>query len=1827
MRLSSRVSAAAVALSTFAATASASGGGAVEGGGHGNGRVVSYNTDDVNDPILFFFLVLLLGAAVQLMLSRLPNHWPKPPYTVVLFLFGVLIGALSHQTDFGTLGHATKGMANMDPHLILFAFLPPLLFESAFGMSSHIFVKCLPQALILAVPGVIMAAGMTGVLCRTLFPAYNWSWSLACMFGAMVSATDPVAVVGLLVELNAAKPLSTVIEAESLMNDGSAFVLFLIMKDFAVGIPTSVGDVMDRSFRMAVGGPALGLAFGLGIDNLFLRFCVNDPIIEIALTISGCYLAFWTAESTGFKTSGVLTVVTLGLYMGGIGKRNISPEIHEYMHHVWAFLGHAANTVLFLLSGAFTYDLVSDPTIGGTDWGYLFVLYIIVHVTRGLTIMAVWPAISRLGYGCSVPRGIIMWYGGLRGAVGLILALLVSHEEGIPHEDRIRIQFLTAGLVALTILWNGSTAGILYKKLGLAECTKGHNTTLKLSVDYVETASDKLAGRMKGLEFWPRLVREDIEKEHQTLVQYRPHRVKYDCRPPEEYCTENELLKRTVVDWYNRQPNNAGRIVTKVSHLLRIDDTVFDAKFQHSPDWGGEWPPPVMEHIRASDDARYEEMRFTLDSKVYKTACVTHAENVNSRPHEVYGKQGRVEKKRFKWYPDFSHTLSRHQPSLLQELFGEAKTELDNKPLLHDVREDLRRIIIVSVRERYEEWLAKRIICQETYGILEEATLYVEDEDHLWVAATHDSLWTVRGRYDLKSEFHRILEEVGLVEGGALSFAISDNPLEREPGISDVEHYWRSRTDVAGRVLTQAKHLSSCCIPMDQFTHAYLHHRLRVALQALMFYKAAHEGAWQDIQHLWGALLTGDDEDENTMKEEEDDLHWCYEKADQIVENMTNELPDLKGLVAVIHEDFIHRVMVVQMTESTRHCSHHGLLTEGDAANMEAVIRAKLKPFFSHQAVGKPAQRNKRMVKKSRELEDDDEVNKLPEWERLQEKMEEIGKMSIVNKKSFWEIKFVSQLQGLIKRDRIVEKETQEEEKIHFVSIDGKQRSGSFSIADVTSPFHSIQLSRPRAMHMSMVSQDEFGSDEFEEGDACALTSVYARKFKQRPEAEANLITKRRSNLAPSLVRNLLLAEKQGCTRKGWVRAKRMTRSSEGRFSRAELEVLVECSLVDEEHRYTWYPARFLRRMPNLFYEDRLERSSPHAKARLLTAARQVWFRACVDRVRQQLEFKFPHLVEKHWMNAKQMHNRYVGTPWPWWGSIQQDSVVYTLQRGADGASDWQHEQYGVLLRGTGKRWVDEQVGWKPTLAIRDKNTQVVHTLPEDQVRKQEELVLESHYGEYSLLPSSSHVPFVKGGTEYPTTDHYYQSQKFPDIHDVHREERLEYRRRIIEARTSLLAQQLGQDRKGPQIVPNWDQIRDSVMMDGIRAKFNLQHGLKEQHRQLLSTGYKTLLCVDRNPVMFDRHWSVKEVQGDEPGELKLEGGNAYGKLLMVMREEIRHELVSESLVAATLLILAKSTTRTEPDYRPGEHVRVRQRMYDEWLPGIVITVSAINGRVTVLADGHAEPSLWKYVQPNLQVSTFCRNCKQFQSGLATSEHNCTRCDDPIDFPHVLHFSTYRYQCLMSGAPCEKGTLVDRQGVEYLSIDHYYQATKFPPSDLRDTILKAPTATDALKLGQARGCEPPMRSDWDTVLPADSVPDFYSRVVLAVADKLQVCYSLIVRVFLLMAARLYPPDLHTHLQVRTKVMIDGIRMKFAFCPETGDTGLLFPHHYVLLRTNEEYLLLDDREVLTDTSHTHPHPNLHTSPRNKQTGQHLCRLLGHWTHQHWAQHVRPAADGG
>ena len=470
---------------------------------HGDEHEEGHTTDTA--PLLFIILSLIIGVATRHFVKRSPF-----PFTVLLLIIGLVLGVINRLGFFGevhifdfnleftAISKSIDFAANMDPHMLLFIFLPILIFEASYAMDLHTFKKTSTNAILLAVPGILMALGLTAAIAMGLKAAGiglgTWNWPLALMFGAIVSATDPVAVVALLKDLGASKKLGTLIEGESLLNDGTAIVLFMV---FFLGI---TGEASDNSpivefFRVAFGGLFIGGLFGY-IVLRWIRNVFNDALVETSLVIAAAYLTFYVAEHT-FHVSGVLGLVALGLIIGGVGRSRISPQVEHFMHEFWELAGFIANCLIFLIVGI----VVAERSIFSlNDFMLLGIFYVGIHVVRAIVIFVLYPLMNRSGYGLPKSDAIIVWFGALRGAIGLALALIVAgvDDQYISKEIKDQFLFFTAGIVTLTLLINASTIKYLVQYLGLTKVSPAKAQMLTNARDYLHESTKNQIDRLKS---------------------------------------------------------------------------------------------------------------------------------------------------------------------------------------------------------------------------------------------------------------------------------------------------------------------------------------------------------------------------------------------------------------------------------------------------------------------------------------------------------------------------------------------------------------------------------------------------------------------------------------------------------------------------------------------------------------------------------------------------------------------------------------------------------------------------------------------------------------------------------------------------------------------------------------------------------------------------------------------------------------------------------------------------------------------------------------------------------------------------------------------------------------------------------------------------------------------------------------------------------------------------------------------------------------------------------------------------------------------------------
>lgn len=380
--------------------------------------------------------ILLLSAAlgVGLLVRKL-----RMPYTVGLVLMGLGIAL------FTNLNIAEA----LTPDLILGLLVPPLVFEAAFHIRLDMLRRDLGLIMALAVPGVILTMLLVGWLVSI---GTGFGLTVSLLFGALIAATDPVAVVALFRSLGVPKRLQVLLEGESLMNDGTAIVIFSLVLAILQGGEFVLTRSIADFFRIAGGGFLIGMLLG-GIASEVTRF-IDEHLIETALTTVLAFGAYLLAEQ--LHVSGVLAVVAAGLISGNVGPRGMSPTTRIVVFNFWEFAAFLANSFVFLLIG-----MQIRPDLLLANWLPILWAILAVLLARLVSVYGfAW-------FARDLPlkwRHVLYW-GGLRGAISLALAL------GLPAglEERPALQAMAFGVVLFTLLVQGTTMGTMVRRLQLVQ--------------------------------------------------------------------------------------------------------------------------------------------------------------------------------------------------------------------------------------------------------------------------------------------------------------------------------------------------------------------------------------------------------------------------------------------------------------------------------------------------------------------------------------------------------------------------------------------------------------------------------------------------------------------------------------------------------------------------------------------------------------------------------------------------------------------------------------------------------------------------------------------------------------------------------------------------------------------------------------------------------------------------------------------------------------------------------------------------------------------------------------------------------------------------------------------------------------------------------------------------------------------------------------------------------------------------------------------------------------------------------------------------------------
>ena len=398
----------------------------------------------IGNSILFVFVALLLAFCGYEVKKKL-----KIPASPILLIFGIFIRTVSNST--GTAGVAFQQVDHIDPEMILYAMMPALIFEAGISTDWHTFRKVISQILIMATTVVFLSALLTASTIVYIL-GYGFSWNEAFLLGVILSATDHVAVVAQLKELYIDDAFETLIQGETLLNEASVFVLFSVMLGSLTG-SQDFSQSITLFLRLSLGGLSLGLAFSL-VFSMVIKRMINDELQQTNLTIVTTYLLFFTADGTSVHVSGALAVVAFGLFMSAYGKTLISPSVEKNLHEFWSLISTCMESIIFIMAGMLLGMQLVDSSnyLQTSDMWNMIALFMLLHFTRGISIMIHYPLLQSLGYGLEPKEAVVLTLSGLKGAIATALALIAYIEPDLDPRFRSILLFFTTGICALTIV-------------------------------------------------------------------------------------------------------------------------------------------------------------------------------------------------------------------------------------------------------------------------------------------------------------------------------------------------------------------------------------------------------------------------------------------------------------------------------------------------------------------------------------------------------------------------------------------------------------------------------------------------------------------------------------------------------------------------------------------------------------------------------------------------------------------------------------------------------------------------------------------------------------------------------------------------------------------------------------------------------------------------------------------------------------------------------------------------------------------------------------------------------------------------------------------------------------------------------------------------------------------------------------------------------------------------------------------------------------------------------------------------------------------------------
>ena len=392
------------------------------------------------------------------------------PVTVILAAFGIALGAGASwfwRTDLtDALNPVALAILNLPikSSLFLYVFLPILIFQVTLSLNLRRMLDDWVPILVLAVLAVAVATAVVGL---ALWPFAGLPLIACLLVGAIVSTTDPSAVVSIFRATPAPQRLARIVEGESLLNDAAAIALFgVFFALLAVGVESpSLGAAMLRFPWILVGGALLGWSVALGAVALIRRL-PDFPLAQVSITVALPFAVYLLADLV-LAVSGVVAVVAAGLTVNFLAPGRLAPPALAKLRDTWDLLAYWAGGLIFVMAALLVPRLLAQAQ--WSDLGLVLLTVLAALVARAMILFGLLPLLSalRLSPRVETPYRLAILWGGLRGAVTLALALAVTESFRIPPEIKREVGIIATGFTLFTLIVQGTTLRWVIARLGL----------------------------------------------------------------------------------------------------------------------------------------------------------------------------------------------------------------------------------------------------------------------------------------------------------------------------------------------------------------------------------------------------------------------------------------------------------------------------------------------------------------------------------------------------------------------------------------------------------------------------------------------------------------------------------------------------------------------------------------------------------------------------------------------------------------------------------------------------------------------------------------------------------------------------------------------------------------------------------------------------------------------------------------------------------------------------------------------------------------------------------------------------------------------------------------------------------------------------------------------------------------------------------------------------------------------------------------------------------------------------------------------------------------